>query len=101
MPIAREFYARLLRRRLEYARGRPLTEDGHAGRLYELTGPRLWTFAEAIAKIARATHRQVRYVEVSIEEYAVALESAQLPPEFVTLVTYLFTEVLSSPSRHS
>jgi uncharacterized protein YbjT (DUF2867 family) len=31
-----------------------LTEDGHAGRLYELTGPRLWTFAEATAEIATA-----------------------------------------------
>jgi hypothetical protein len=31
---------------------------------------------------------------VPIEAYAAALESAQLPPELVTLITYLFTEVL-------
>jgi uncharacterized protein YbjT (DUF2867 family) len=30
-----------------------LTEPGHAGRLYELTGPRLLTFAEAVAEIGR------------------------------------------------
>lgn len=71
-----------------------LTEDGHAGRLYELTGPRLWTFAEATAEIARVTRRNIRYVEVPTEEYASALDSAQVPPEFVTLLTYLFTEVL-------
>ena len=71
-----------------------LTEDGHAGRLYELTGPRLWTFAEAVAEIARVTDRNIRYVEISIAEYAAGLEAAQLPPEFVTLITYLFTEVL-------
>jgi nucleoside-diphosphate-sugar epimerase len=29
-----------------------LLEDGHAGRVYELTGPRLMTFQEAIAEIA-------------------------------------------------
>jgi uncharacterized protein YbjT (DUF2867 family) len=38
-----------------------LTEDGHAGELYELTGPRLLTFAEAVGEISRATGRKVRY----------------------------------------
>jgi uncharacterized protein YbjT (DUF2867 family) len=71
-----------------------LTEERHAGELYELTGPRLWTFAEAIAEIARATKRNIRYVRIPVEQYAAALEKAQLPPEFVTLITYLFTEVL-------
>lgn len=71
-----------------------LTEDGHAGQLYEVTGPRLWTFADAVAEIARVTRRDIRYVQVPIEAYAAALERAQLPPEFVTLITYLFAEVL-------
>ncbi|MFD0539989.1 SDR family oxidoreductase [Actinomadura luteofluorescens] len=31
-----------------------LTEDGHSGRTYELTGPRLLTFAEAVAAIGQA-----------------------------------------------
>ena len=38
-----------------------LTEDGHAGELYELTGPKLLTFAEAVGEISRATGRKVRY----------------------------------------
>ncbi len=71
-----------------------LTEDRHDGQLYELTGPRLWTFAEAVAEIARVTRRNIRYVAVSAEEYASALASAQVPPMYVTLLTYLFTEVL-------
>lgn len=71
-----------------------LTENGHAGRLYELTGPRLWTFAEAVAEIGRATCRTIRYVELSPEEYAAALEKAGVPPAFVTLLIYLFKEVL-------
>ena len=49
-----------------------LTEDGHVGQLYELTGPRLLTFAEAVAEIAKATGREIRYVPVSLEEYAAA-----------------------------
>src|SRR5215210_5268087 len=36
-----------------------LTEDGHGGRLYELTGPRLLTFAEAVGEIAQAAGRCV------------------------------------------
>src|SRR5215213_10553552 len=42
-----------------------LTEDGHAGQLYEVTGPRLLTFAQAVAEIAAATGREIRYVQVS------------------------------------
>jgi uncharacterized protein YbjT (DUF2867 family) len=71
-----------------------LTEDGHTGQLYELTGPRLWTFAEAVAEIARVTRRNIRYVQVPSQEYAAALEQAQVPPELASLINYLFSEVL-------
>jgi uncharacterized protein YbjT (DUF2867 family) len=71
-----------------------LTDDRHAGQLYEVTGPRLWTFAAAIAEIARVTRRDIRYLQVPIEDYAAALEQAQLPRDLVSLIRYLFTEVL-------
>jgi uncharacterized protein YbjT (DUF2867 family) len=64
------------------------------GQLYELTGPRLWTFAQAIAEIARVTNRSIRYVQISTEEYAAAMKAMQVPPEFISFVTYLFAEVL-------
>ena len=71
-----------------------LTEGGHAGQLYELTGPRLWTFAEAAAEIATASKRAVRFSQVSIDEYTAALERAQLPEEAVSMIRYLFEKVL-------
>ena len=71
-----------------------LTEDGHANQLYELTGPRLWTFEQAVAEIAGATERNIRYFYVSLQQYASALMKQGVPSEFVTLVLYLFTEVL-------
>ena len=46
-----------------------LTDDRHVGELYELTGPRLLTFADAVAEISAATGRAVRYVPVSVEEH--------------------------------
>ncbi len=71
-----------------------LTEDGHVGRLYELTGPRLLTFAEAIDEIAAASRRPVRFVPVSLEQFAAALSEQEVPADLVSLLTYLFTEVL-------
>ena len=71
-----------------------LTEDGHAGELYELTGPRLLTFEEAAAEIADATGRPIRYVPITVDEYAAAISADGLPRDVVSLITYLFTEVL-------
>jgi uncharacterized protein YbjT (DUF2867 family) len=71
-----------------------LTQDGHSGRLYELTGPRLLTFADAVAEIARASGREIRFVPVTIEEYAGALAQDGVPDDVVWLLRYLFTEVL-------
>jgi uncharacterized protein YbjT (DUF2867 family) len=59
-----------------------------------MTGPRLLTFAEAVAEIARETKREIRYVQVPVKDYAATLEGAQLPAELVQLVVYLFSEVL-------
>jgi uncharacterized protein YbjT (DUF2867 family) len=71
-----------------------LTEEGHAGQLYELTGPRLVTFAEAVAQIAQASGREIRFMRVSMAEYTAALEEAGLPAQIVELICYLFTDVL-------
>jgi uncharacterized protein YbjT (DUF2867 family) len=37
-----------------------LTDDRHVGERYELTGPRLLTFAQAVDEISRATRREIR-----------------------------------------
>ncbi|GAA2432572.1 NAD(P)H-binding protein [Actinomadura vinacea] len=50
-----------------------LTEDGHAGRIYELSGPRALTMAEATAEISEATGRPVRYVPLTPEEFVAEL----------------------------
>jgi uncharacterized protein YbjT (DUF2867 family) len=71
-----------------------LTEDGHTGEIYELTGPRLLTFAEAVAEIGRATGRELRYVQVSMDEYAAAAAEMDIPDDVVWLIRYLFSEVL-------
>jgi uncharacterized protein YbjT (DUF2867 family) len=71
-----------------------LSEDGHESQVYELTGPRMLTFEEAVGEIAAATGREIRYVPVSIEEYAAAAREHGLPEEVVEFLIYLFGEVL-------
>jgi uncharacterized protein YbjT (DUF2867 family) len=71
-----------------------LTQPGHSGQLYELTGPRALTFSEAIVEIARFTGRDIRCISISAEEYRAALLQAQVPREVIELVLYLFGTVL-------
>jgi uncharacterized protein YbjT (DUF2867 family) len=71
-----------------------LTEDGHAGRTYELTGPRALTFADAAAEISAATGRPVGYEPLTPAEFAAELTEVGVPPEVVELLDYLFTTVL-------
>ncbi|MER5621677.1 NAD(P)H-binding protein [Streptosporangium sp. NPDC002544] len=69
-----------------------LTDDRHSGRLYELTGPRLLTFHEAAAEIAKAADRQVEYVAVSPEVFHAALEQS-VGLGYADLLTDLCKEV--------
>lgn len=45
----------------------------HAGRVYELTGPRALTFAEAVELISRASGLPMTYKQISPAEYTAAL----------------------------
>jgi len=71
-----------------------LTTAGHAGQLYEVTGPRLLTFADAIAEVSAVTGREIRFVPVTPEEYRAGLAELGLPGDFIWLIDYLFTTVL-------
>ncbi len=73
---------------------RALTEEGHVGQLYELTGPACLTFRQAVGEIARAAGRPIDYVRITPEEQAAGLAAGGTPAEVVELVTYLFTTVL-------
>ncbi|WP_413503474.1 NAD(P)H-binding protein [Serratia grimesii] len=71
-----------------------LTQPGHSSTLYELSGPRLMTFAQAVGEIALASGREIHYQQVPVADYVGYLREAQLPAEMVTLLEYLFSTVL-------
>jgi len=71
-----------------------LTEDGHNGEIYELTGPRLLTFATAAQEISAATGREVRYTQIPAAAFTSGLSEAGLPDDVIWLMDYLFSTVL-------
>lgn len=46
-----------------------LTEDGHTGELYEVTGPRLMTFAEMADVLSAATGRSIQHLPITFEDF--------------------------------
>jgi uncharacterized protein YbjT (DUF2867 family) len=77
-----------------------LTEDGHGGQVYELTGPRLLTFAEAVDEIACATGRAIRYARIPPETFVARVAEAGLPEDIAWLLDYLFATVLDGRNAH-
>jgi uncharacterized protein YbjT (DUF2867 family) len=77
-----------------------LTDDRHIGQVYELTGPRLLTFADAVNEIGQSAGREIRYVPVSVEDHAAAAADQGVPGDVIELLTYLFSEVLDGRNAH-
>jgi len=77
-----------------------LTDDRHIGKLYEVSGPRLLTFAEAVAEINAATGGGVRYRKVSAHEFFSGLEQAGVPTFVAGILEELFTIVLDGRNAY-
>ena len=76
-----------------------LSEDGHNGAIYELTGSQALTFEEAVGEISKATGREISFTAIDMPSYIEALRSHGLPADFLWLIGYLFTEVLGNPDN--
>lgn len=77
-----------------------LMNDRHNGQIYELTGPRTWTFPEVVAEIARATGRDIDFTPITLSAYTKMLEEFQVPADYIWLINYLFTEVLAAEGNN-
>lgn len=67
-----------------------LTEPGHAGQTYTLTGPEALSHTEAAEKLSRATGQPVPRTELSPEEFRAAMLQAGLPEWFADGLNELF-----------
>ena len=57
-----------------------LTEDGHQGKTYSLTGPASISFHDVAAALSKALGKEVNYVNVPLEAARQAMISMGLPP---------------------
>lgn len=71
-----------------------LTEPGHVGEIYEVTGPRMLTLADIATEISKATGRSIRYVPVPHEQFVEDIEESGAPRDVVWMLDYLFATVL-------
>ena len=69
-----------------------LTDERHAGELYELTGPRLLTFADVARTVSEACGRPVTYLNVSPADFEAGLVP-ELGPETARFFRQLCAEV--------
>lgn len=69
-----------------------LTEPHHQGRIYELTGPRLLSFAQATAELSAAIGRTVQYVPLSLDAFRAGMVPV-VGPELAGIFTDLCEEV--------
>ena len=76
-----------------------LTKDGHRGELYEVTGPRLMTFADMAEALGHAIGIPIRHIPISFDEFHANV--AQAGGEFVADVfTAIARETLDGRNAH-
>ncbi|OAZ45470.1 NAD(P)-dependent oxidoreductase [Enterobacter cloacae] len=61
------------------AAAKVISEEGHAGKVYELAGDSAWTLSELTAELSRLSGKPVAYQDLSEADFAAALKGAGLP----------------------
>lgn len=69
-----------------------LTEDDWVGQVIEVTGPEALDWDEAVATIARASDREVRFADISAEEFTTRLLSEGVPAADAAVLDAMFAE---------
>lgn len=68
------------------AAARVISEEGHAGKVYELAGDNGWTLSELAALLSKASGKNIVYQNLSEADFAAALKGAGLPDVFANLL---------------
>ncbi|WP_343646715.1 SDR family oxidoreductase [Enterobacter sp.] len=61
------------------AAAKVVSEEGHAGNVYELAGDSAWTLSELAAELSRQSGKPVAYQNLSEADFAAALKGVGLP----------------------
>ena len=77
-----------------------LTEPGHEGEIYEVTGPRLLTFAGIARELSAAIGREITYARVPHDAFVEGATESGAPKDVVWMLDYLFSTVLDGRNAH-
>ncbi len=77
-----------------------LTEPGHFGEVYEVTGPRLMTFAEIAKDLTNAIGKEIQFQALTQEEFVRRIKASDAPEIVVWMMDYLFTTVLDGRNSY-
>ncbi|GAA2222177.1 NAD(P)H-binding protein [Streptomyces amakusaensis] len=75
-----------------------LTEDGHTGETYVLSGPEALTFDDVVAAVSASTGRPLAYTPISREQYIEEQEARGYPPAFGEVLGDLFQHISADGS---
>ena len=77
-----------------------LSTAGHAREVYEVTGPRLMTFADVASELSRATGRSIEFIDVPHDSFIKGARQSGAPKDVVWMLDYLFSTVLDGRNAH-
>jgi uncharacterized protein YbjT (DUF2867 family) len=77
-----------------------LLEPGHDDRTYDVTGPRLMTFAEAADELAAATGHPVAYLDVTAAEFIAGAVADGVAGPVAEALAVMFDSVLDGRNSH-
>jgi uncharacterized protein YbjT (DUF2867 family) len=78
-----------------------LTEEGHDGVTYDITGPESISFGDAAAVLSDVLGRDIAYVDLSPAEWKAAAIGLGVPPAYADLVNELFGLVHTGGEDHA
>lgn len=78
-----------------------LTDPRHSGEIYEITGPRLLSFAEIAAELSMAIGREITFTEIPHQAFVDGVAASGAPEEVVWIMDYLFATVLDGRNAHT
>jgi uncharacterized protein YbjT (DUF2867 family) len=71
-----------------------LTEHGHEGKAYTITGPEALTYSEVAGKLSAALGKPVRYVDVPPQQFKQSLLGAGIPDWYADALLEIFEHVV-------
>ena len=77
-----------------------LTQPGHAGEVYEVTGPRMLTLADIADELSNATGRTINYTPVLHHAFVQGVAESGAPQDVLWMLDYLFATVLDGRNAY-